>query len=162
MTLVCLALALHGAEQSSRAPFRGARSRACSCRPQAGSCAVALPKADRPRCQNDARRRSKAFKPARLSGIANGATRRTARRLAFVVARQRIYIYCNICTIWKCQQFTASLHKSLATPHDTPLTSATRFSYNVQYRRCGWNACGGDWDKSAVGICACRASGVDL
>ena len=103
-------------EQTCRAPFRGVCSRACSCRPQAGSCAVALPKADRPRCQNDARRRSKAFKPARLSGIANGATRRTARRLAFVVARQRIYIYCNICTIWKCQQFTASLHKSLAAP----------------------------------------------
>ena len=50
-------------------------------------CHVALPTADRPRCQNDARRRSKTCKPLRPSGIANGATRRSARQREFVVAR---------------------------------------------------------------------------
>ena len=37
--------------------------------------------------RDDARRRSKTFRPARRSGIASGATRRPARRAAFVLAR---------------------------------------------------------------------------
>ena len=53
---------------------------------------------------------------------ATSSTRRLKRRNRasdaprFVVARQRMHLYDNICVAHKCWQYTVSLHKSLAAP----------------------------------------------
>ena len=53
---------------------------------------------------------------------ATSSTRRLKRRSRasdaprFVVARQRMHLYDNICVTRKCWQYTVSLHKSLAAP----------------------------------------------